>query len=426
MKKFYTLMAAAAVALGASAAAPQALPIGKVAAQKVVTETSFANVPLQAKSVAGMPEVVRSTKAGITVGTDINKLPGYYAATDYSLVSNGQGGAVGWEGPIQNLIDLGEAENTLDIYGYWQGTDADGAFLNKVTGNYDKAKSTLSIPAGTKVCTVNLQGGGTSDVYVYIMDLKTNKLLEDDIVYKYSAASHGFSYEATVTADGKQWATCLFFTSTPNGVGQTTDGRGFDFQVMSDLNAFNGAMSYVIKANEEGGKDDKSVDYAYYEVFDNSLLLYNVLGFGYDKFVEFTLDKEANTATLTDQSIELTTSNGNKRYYFINTSGQDMVIPFNGTTELKTSGDESLYVSYIKNDGYYFLTQDMYGFATGENIIELLDLNAFSAAGINNVAADFDENAPVEYFNLQGVRVENPANGLYIMRQGSKVAKVIL
>lgn len=37
-----------------------------------------------------------------------------------------------------------------------------------------------------------------------------------------------------------------------------------------------------------------------------------------------------------------------------------------------------------------------------------------------------DENAPVEYFNLQGIRVENPENGLYIRRQGNKVTKVIV
>ncbi len=36
------------------------------------------------------------------------------------------------------------------------------------------------------------------------------------------------------------------------------------------------------------------------------------------------------------------------------------------------------------------------------------------------------ENAPVEYFNLQGVRVANPENGLYIRRQGNKVSKVIV
>ena len=32
--------------------------------------------------------------------------------------------------------------------------------------------------------------------------------------------------------------------------------------------------------------------------------------------------------------------------------------------------------------------------------------------------------AEVEWFNLQGVRVENPAAGLYIRRQGNKVEKV--
>ncbi|MDE6071823.1 MAG: hypothetical protein K2G53_04645 [Muribaculaceae bacterium] len=37
-----------------------------------------------------------------------------------------------------------------------------------------------------------------------------------------------------------------------------------------------------------------------------------------------------------------------------------------------------------------------------------------------------DENAPVEYYNLQGVRVANPANGLYIVKQGNKVSKQII
>lgn len=45
-------------------------------------------------------------------------------------------------------------------------------------------------------------------------------------------------------------------------------------------------------------------------------------------------------------------------------------------------------------------------------------------AGVESIVAD--ENAPVEYFNLQGVKVENPENGLYIRRQGSKVEKVVI
>ena len=47
-------------------------------------------------------------------------------------------------------------------------------------------------------------------------------------------------------------------------------------------------------------------------------------------------------------------------------------------------------------------------------------------AGVDNVVVDEQNNAPVEYFNLQGVRVENPTRGLYIKRQGNKATKVIL
>ncbi len=46
------------------------------------------------------------------------------------------------------------------------------------------------------------------------------------------------------------------------------------------------------------------------------------------------------------------------------------------------------------------------------------------SAGVEGISAD--ENAPVEYFNLQGMKVENPSAGLYIRRQGSKVEKVVL
>lgn len=36
------------------------------------------------------------------------------------------------------------------------------------------------------------------------------------------------------------------------------------------------------------------------------------------------------------------------------------------------------------------------------------------------------ENAPVEYFNMQGVRVANPENGIFIVRQGDKVSKQVI
>lgn len=47
-----------------------------------------------------------------------------------------------------------------------------------------------------------------------------------------------------------------------------------------------------------------------------------------------------------------------------------------------------------------------------------------ASSGIEEV--DADVNAPVEYFNLQGIRVDTPVEGnIYLRRQGSKVEKVI-
>ena len=37
-----------------------------------------------------------------------------------------------------------------------------------------------------------------------------------------------------------------------------------------------------------------------------------------------------------------------------------------------------------------------------------------------------DDNTPVEYYNMQGVKVTSPDNGIYIKKQGSKITKVIL
>lgn len=50
---------------------------------------------------------------------------------------------------------------------------------------------------------------------------------------------------------------------------------------------------------------------------------------------------------------------------------------------------------------------------------------ASPTSGIEAIASD-EAAAPAEYFNLQGQRVAEPKAGLYILRQGSKVSKVVV
>lgn len=58
-----------------------------------------------------------------------------------------------------------------------------------------------------------------------------------------------------------------------------------------------------------------------------------------------------------------------------------------------------------------------------DELVKYVDASGNVISGIEAVAAD-DTNAPVEYFNLQGMRVNADQPGLYIRRQGSKVEKV--
>lgn len=67
-----------------------------------------------------------------------------------------------------------------------------------------------------------------------------------------------------------------------------------------------------------------------------------------------------------------------------------------------------------------------YNGASGQHrwFINAWSLVGDKQSGINDITVD--ENAPMEYYNLQGVRVENPENGLYIRRQGDNMTKVLI
>ena len=43
---------------------------------------------------------------------------------------------------------------------------------------------------------------------------------------------------------------------------------------------------------------------------------------------------------------------------------------------------------------------------------------------VRDIIADSNDNTPAVYYNLQGIRVENPSNGIYLRRQGGKTQKV--
>lgn len=56
----------------------------------------------------------------------------------------------------------------------------------------------------------------------------------------------------------------------------------------------------------------------------------------------------------------------------------------------------------------------------------LNNIKVFSTGSTAVAEIENETNAPVEYFNLQGVKVSNPENGLFIRVKGNKAEKVVL
>ena len=84
-------------------------------------------------------------------------------------------------------------------------------------------------------------------------------------------------------------------------------------------------------------------------------------------------------------------------------------------------------VSGVKDPNHINVAVYLVNLATGqiENASYVRNADIDGIAGFENIVVEGQE-APVEYFNLQGIRVAEPGHGFYIRRQGNKTAKVIL
>lgn len=86
--------------------------------------------------------------------------------------------------------------------------------------------------------------------------------------------------------------------------------------------------------------------------------------------------------------------------------------------EFTLDTEKSVWVGFKKDNS----TPSFYWWAF-RNVT--LEKQVNGGSGVADLVVE-DENAPVEYYNLQGIRVANPENGLYIVKQGNKVTKRII
>lgn len=97
----------------------------------------------------------------------------------------------------------------------------------------------------------------------------------------------------------------------------------------------------------------------------------------------------------------------------------DITIDTDGNANITNKGRDGFYLAWMPfNSDFELVTTNS---DTGK--IQLYSNGTLT--GVDDIVSD-DANAPVEYYNLQGVRVANPESGLYIRVQGKKASKVLV
>lgn len=104
-----------------------------------------------------------------------------------------------------------------------------------------------------------------------------------------------------------------------------------------------------------------------------------------------------------------------------NYGANEETLPLNENNMFTTlvKGDNPGNASFALGEGIYTI------YATMSEDKKSLEVEVEKTDSVS-VITDDNADAPAVYYNLQGVQVNAPANGLYIVKQGNKVSKVLV
>ncbi|MGN0223328.1 MAG: hypothetical protein ACI4AM_04800 [Muribaculaceae bacterium] len=413
MKKIYTLFAAAAVAMSATAAVPVSaempalkgrdftpavMPAGKI---QFTTENSNRMHKAPAKaSVAAAPQ-------------DLEAL---YLQDVYSMVD-------GWYSASLNEL-VYEADGTFTINGFAY----EAASLTN--GVWDQAAGTITFQPQN--CTFSLEDG--TEVTFYFSTFRwswddENYVANDEpMVFTAYPEDREIFYKGDLDSEG--------YIDSFIGVIYEIQGQQseWDYYYIADLNEVNSFMQFSYLAEETDTELTDIVAYIYTSIDSENFYCDNMFGVNFGYPVPFAVNASTNTATVTNGLVaEQQDSKGNVYQFYL----YDLVegadgLDFDDTVVdfqiMMQDGMTLLYAPYtacLDANGNYTLIPNVVAY----NMIVVYqgDLIA-DMAGVEDIRIDTDNtNAPVEYFNLQGQRVANPAAGqVYIRRQGSEATKVLV
>ena len=420
MKKFYAFVCAVAVALTASAGPIDFAPKAKKDITKLELSTkSFKTNLTNAKRVKRASRISANDAA-----LEGDKM---YLEESYSFGPNeDQTAAKGWQ--TDGSVILRRAEDgTYTIENFFsQG-------INLTGGVYDAAESTLTFEPQVVASGFTDMGAEFESVMAVIVDNYDEFIEDHPIVFAVDIPNRNLSYMCDTDEEGNA-TNCLGLAC----MDKDNEKVGFlDWLAMIDLNQVNGMCAF----RYDNGNDElvQEQNLVYNEVVEGNLVTTGLFGVGFGYPVTFTLNQETNTAVADNQVVvkmgDGTGASHDFMFYNLifneDSTGVSVGEPVETFEIIPQEGAEGI-MTYIYKDFTVVCTPYngqmaplvdggiIYGF----QILYVGDI--FDPTGIHDVQLDKNTNAPVEYYNLQGIRVSEPTKGgIYIRRQGNVSTKIM-
>lgn len=226
-----------------------------------------------------------------------------------------------------------------------------------------------------------------------------------------------------------EWNSCGKATFTENWVNNLLTGENEQYRLQPrEVDLFNNKANpamFCVKnpyAEWEVNEDPTATGYIVFDMQNPELIPMRILT---ESGLWMTMEEGGFPESIMIHNLE------GQQHYNNETPIDDLVTLFRQNQIVPSSFDKSTNTVTLKN--ILFSTSASpaasYGWNSDSDGNWTLKIQASAFAGVENVLDDAEnvENAPVRYFNLQGMEVANPEAGqLVIKKQGSKTTKLIV
>lgn len=275
--------------------------------------------------------------------------------------------------------------------------------------------NTLKIAYGQNIGTYTPAGGTAAGVFFvgyefdYDADEFTSLVLDGEVTFTIDA-------NGNMTAD-KNYAMYI------DGLGWWTGVESSKFVIPNGTFAADYAEDGFVTTS------DVYVEKQQVGSFERLFVSSVMEGDGYGVYFDLD-DSDPSYAAAIEQIVLDAQADGFEPYY--------LCTAFWGNDEHTSVGSEKFVEATLSNNGQTLTFNDTWSYVSlavgggtlywgGLNQPAVIDFT-LAGAGVEDIIGDVDNsNAPVEYFNLQGIRVNEPAAGsLVIRRQGTEVSKILV